>query len=177
MLPLFVGLYIFYTFFLPHYTLIAAPAVLIMILSGAAVACSVFPSFAGSLRLFFTLIIIALSMGELPEFNRQAVDEWFHAQELEHIDQVLANLPEKPAIVMFKFSPQVSSEEEPVYNADVVYPDLAPVIRAHDLGDDRNVWLYRYYARREPDRAVYRYDRKTSTLEFLGHVRALAVSR
>jgi hypothetical protein len=92
---------------------------------------------------------------------------------------VIEHLPRKPAIVLFKWSQKPdgtwpNSEEEPVYNWDVTWPDRAEVIRAHDLGDARNARLYRYYAKRPPDRAVYRYDRGNDPLEYLGSVRELA---
>jgi hypothetical protein len=60
---------------------------------------------------------------------------------------------------LFRFDANDSDPHvEPVYNADVAWPDDAPVIRAHDLGV-RNRALFAYYGRVAPDRRVYRYDR------------------
>ncbi len=47
------------------------------------------------------------------------------------------------------------------------------VIRAHDLGE-RNKELFAYYAIHGPDRTVYRFSRRTGTVETLGKVRDLA---
>ena len=52
-------------------------------------------------------------------------------------------------------------------NTDVAWPDDAPIIRAHDLGEE-NVRLYRYYAQRQPEREIYLFDRNGSQLQYLG---------
>ena len=114
-----------------------------------------------------------MSISEFAEFNRIVHDEWFDAPQL-RINKVIAELPKKPAIVLFRWSASANSEEEPVYNIDVTWPDRAEVIRAHDLGDARNIELYRYYAQRPPDRAVYRYDRGDDSVTYLGTARELA---
>ncbi|MDB5301841.1 MAG: hypothetical protein JWO87_3504, partial [Phycisphaerales bacterium] len=65
--------------------------------------------------------------------------------------------------------------EEPVYNTDVAWPDDAPVIRAHDLGDARNREIYAYYARTQPECMFYRFDpQATPSLKELGRARDLA---
>ena len=76
-------------------------------------------------------------------------------------------------MVLFKYSPGDNVIEEPVYNTDVAWPDDAPVIRAHDLGE-RNVEIFRYYADKQLDRMFYRFDRATGKLTPLGRARALA---
>jgi len=53
-------------------------------------------------------------------------------------------------------------------------PDDAPIIRAHDLGLDRNRALFDYYAQRQPQRTVYLYDRARRSLVELGNVSDLA---
>lgn len=175
----FVGLYIFYPFYLAHYVVFAAPAVILSLVAGADVIARTWPRRRSILTTFFTVALGALSISELAEFNRIVHDEWFDAPQLMHINQVIRDLPRKPAIVLFTWSQKPNgewpnSEEEPVYNSDVTWPDRAEVIRAHDLGEARNIELYRYYAQRPPDRAVYRYDRGRDTIEYLGTVRELA---
>ena len=78
--------------------------------------------------------------------------------------------------MLVRYAPErkIDSALEVVYNTDVAWPDDAPVIRAHDLGADRNAALYRYYAQRQPDRMVYRFDRATNALVRLGNVVDLA---
>jgi hypothetical protein len=56
-----------------------------------------------------------------------------------------------------------------------MWPDDARIIRAHDLGPERNRELFRYYAQRQPQRTVYRFDRMTATLTRLGNVVDLAL--
>jgi hypothetical protein len=172
--PLFVALYFPYTFFLPHYPLIAAPAVLLSVALAPEVLCTTWPRARRWLATLATASIAALTVSELPELNRFQRDEWFDAPQLAKIDRALENLERKPAIVLFRFGDKVNSEVEPVYNTDVVWPDLAPIIRAHDLGDEKNAALFRHFAPRSPDRAVYRYDRADDTIRYLGTVRELA---
>src|SRR4051794_14970479 len=59
--------------------------------------------------------------------------------------------------------------------ADVTYPDDAELIRAHDLGDARNVELFNYYAKRRPDLSVYRYDRGDDSIRYLGSIHELTI--
>jgi hypothetical protein len=95
------------------------------------------------------------------------------------ISRVLATLEKKPAIVLFTFNPETDdTHAEPVYNTDTPNPDDAPVIRAHDLGPDRNQVLFRYYASKSPHRHIYRYDRSKhgtpDALTYLGTAKELA---
>ncbi|CAN5664298.1 hypothetical protein BH09PLA1_BH09PLA1_09790 [soil metagenome] len=179
MLPLFVLLYIFYAFYLAHYIVFVALAVILNILAGAHVIARTWPRRRNILATFFALALSTLSISEFAEFNRIVHDEWFDAPQLMKINQAIAKLPHNPAVVLFRWSLNANgeapnSEEEPVYNADVIWPDLAPVVRAHDLGAQRNVELYRYYAQRSPDRAIYLYDRGDDSIRYLGTARQLA---
>src|SRR5205823_198629 len=63
-----------------------------------------------------------------------------------------------PAVVLFRFHPGDNPVEDPVYNDDVIWPDDAPIIRAHDLGP-RNIEIARYYATHQPWRKFYLLDR------------------
>ena len=78
--------------------------------------------------------------------------------------------------MLFRFGPGANPLAEPVYNADVAWPDDARVIRAHDLGDAANRKLMEYYASRQPERRVYCYDRTATAdpLTYLGTVREMA---
>ncbi|MBC8106794.1 MAG: glycosyltransferase family 39 protein [Anaerolineae bacterium] len=179
-LPLFVALYIFYPFYLAHYVIFAALPVILNILAGADVIARSWPRRRKILTTFFALALSGLSISEFAEFNRIVNDEWFDAPQLTRINQTLAALEHKPAVVLFRWSANAAgefpnSEEEPVYNSDVVWPDQALVIRAHDLGEWRNGALYRYYAQRSPDRAIYLYDRGDDSIRYLGTARELAV--
>ncbi|MDB5333383.1 MAG: hypothetical protein JWP03_4534 [Phycisphaerales bacterium] len=80
-----------------------------------------------------------------------------------------------PAVVLFVYYPGGLFFEEPVYNTSTAWPDDAPIIRAHDLGDARNREIFAYYARTQPDRMFYRFDpAATPSLTELGRARDLA---
>jgi hypothetical protein len=51
-----------------------------------------------------------------------------------------------------------------VYNNLAAWPDDQAIVRAHDLGDGRNIEIVRYYAEHQPQRVFYRFDRATMTL-------------
>jgi hypothetical protein len=78
-----------------------------------------------------------------------------------------------PAVVLFRYAHGSPIIEEPVYNSDVVWPDDAPIIRAHDLGP-RNREIFAYYAQRQPRRVFWLFDRGTGELKKLGPAWALA---
>ena len=72
-------------------------------------------------------------------------------------------------------TPFLSLQEEPVYNTASAWPDDAPVVFAHDLGA-RNREIFAYYAKTQPTRLFYRWDRATGQIEDLGFASALAIS-
>jgi hypothetical protein len=80
-------------------------------------------------------------------------------------------------VILFTYKTGVNIIEEPVYNTTVAWPDDAAVIRAHDLGD-RNREILDYYARTQPERVFYRYDRASNTLSPpLGTAKSLAATQ
>jgi hypothetical protein len=173
MLPLFVLLYFPYVFFIRHYAVIVIPAGIMMIVLGVHVLSDFSPRLRPHVQTFLVLGIVALLVSSWPAFNRTARDEYMPADALRSIDARLANLPHTPAIVLFHFTPGDQTDLEPVYNAEVVWPDDANVIRAHDLGD-KNVELFKYYVQRQPSRWVYLYTLRDGTLVDLGPVTKLA---
>ncbi len=91
--------------------------------------------------------------------------------------QLAAHLREQiptRAVVQFRFHPDDMAHEsvhdEPVFNADVAWPDDADIIRAHDLGPERNAEVVNYYAARQPDRSIYLFDRADDSLVLIGNV-------
>lgn len=171
--PLFAVFYSLYPFFIVHYVIIVAPAVILLALLAWTQVPALWPRAGRPLATMGALILVGLTVLSLPEFHRTAADEFFKSPVHPHVNALLASLPHQPAVVLFKYAPGQSLEEEPVYNAGVAWPDDAKVIRAHDLGD-RNAEIFKYYAQREPDRAFYRYDRLDGSLNFLGFARDLA---
>jgi hypothetical protein len=177
LLPLFILIYARHTFFLVHYAAVIAPALILLALLGGRAITSALPK---GVQLMVSFAIAALVLTAYPQFQpHPPPDEWAFAPILRLVDDRLANLGRKPAIVLFRFDAENGNPHiEPVYNTDVAWPDDAPVIRAHDLGLDRNRQLFDYYARQKADRAVYLFDLSPATLlqppQYLGTARELA---
>ena len=158
-LPLFVLAYAFYLFYFAHYLLVIAPAMIVLVLLGARELAGNVPRARNALTVLITCAIAALLLYALPEFHRTVHDD-VGADDLPAINAMLANLPHRPAIVLFRYEPGVSIQREPVYNVDTKNIDDADVIRAHDLPGEPNRRLIEYYAARQPQRHVYRVVRR-----------------
>ena len=181
-LPLMVLMYVPYTFFLEHYAVVVAPAVILSILLGGRALPDAWPRYAGAIRSSFALGLITLALLSTHEANAVStlldrdeaarnrhltVDETFDS-ELAKFVHALRDHVQTPAVVLFRYKTGDNIIEEPVYNNDAAWPDDQAVVKAHDLGDARNVEVARYYARRQPDRTFYRFDRASGTLTPLG---------
>ena len=175
-LPLFVALYMGYVFFFMHYALAAAAAVIVASLIGAEqLPWVLLPErWAARAAPVVMAAVAVVAVGGLPQADFSvAADVLFPAPFLANLDRQLAAVT-APAVVLFAYSPDRDVHEEPVYNADVAWPDDAPVVRAHDLGPAADGALFRYYAAHGPPRTAYRYDEQTKTLTRLGSVDVLA---
>jgi hypothetical protein len=113
----------------------------------------------------------------MPQLNRLIYDQYFETPEIEVIDHTLARAVSPPAVVMFHFNRDTliggktitnDPSIEPVFNSSVAWPDDAAIIRAHDLNPNVSIVgkpgdldhpLYEYYARIDPKRVFYLYDR------------------
>jgi len=154
--PLFVTIYLFNPFFLAHYSVPLVPVMAFAVALGVNV-------LERGHNAFLTLMILAVCIASLPEFRHDIHDGSVPALPLMRLahDQ-LAVAVHTPAVVLFRFHPSddpAEAVEEPVYNDDVIWPDDAPIIRAHDLGP-RNIEIARYYAAHQPTRHFYLLDRK-----------------
>ncbi|MGD1277044.1 MAG: glycosyltransferase family 39 protein [Tepidisphaeraceae bacterium] len=172
--------YAAFVFYLDHYTTAMMPMFLCLILMAWDALEKSFPRVR---PMIFTFLLVALgtvSVASLPQIDRTAAPlSQFLESEL--AANVLAAVP-PPALVFFRFDPDKSNiHDEQVYN-DVAWPDDAPIVRAQDLGMQRDRDLVEYYARRQPDRVVYFYDRghrlyrNLPLSQPLGTVRQLAAS-
>jgi hypothetical protein len=85
----------------------------------------------------------------------------------------LPKLVKQPALVLFRYGQQSSPHTEPVYNLQAAWPDDCSIVRAHDLGAEKDLELFRYYASIHQDRYVYRFDRDSRKLESLGRISEL----
>jgi hypothetical protein len=179
MLPLYLIVLAGYSFsaVLPHYVVVVMPAMILLCLLPIRFLTDTFPSHTGMIRTMMGLAIIALTLAAMPQLNRIVHDQYFETPELEQIDQTLAQQVAPPAVVMFHFNrdtlidgKKVTNDPsaEPVFNSSVAWPDDAAIIRAHDLNTnvsaigkpgDLDGPLYEYYARIDPNRVFYLYDR------------------
>lgn len=162
--------YAFYPSFLRHYGLVCAPAFVALAVGGIAVLRRSLP---GAVSTALPLAVAALCVALLPEL-RGARDPFMQAPYLADINDKLARLDHLPAVVLFHYDTgRTDVHEEPVYNLDTAWPDDAPVIRAQDLGPE-NWRIFDYYARRQPQRYFYLYNRTTAELTPLGYATELA---
>lgn len=177
--PLFVLLYVFNPFFLDHYAVVVAPAVVLCVLLGcrAVAAAAGGPDWArraGVALAAGVLAVAATSLWQVKRFmptpGQLPRDGWLEGGELAFVHQAIDLTVRPPAVVLFATPP--SHFAEPVYNPDVAWPDDAPVVRAHDLGE-RNREIIEYYARRQPDRRFYHFDWHGRGITPLGTAAAL----
>ncbi|MGA2498860.1 MAG: glycosyltransferase family 39 protein, partial [Tepidisphaeraceae bacterium] len=157
MLVVFVAVYVPNTFFLEHYAMIVAPAVIILTLAGLQATADRLPQMAPTVVCTGIAFSVGFSLNSLHELNPAVYDETFQSTMLWFVHEELPQKVHGPAVVLFRYRPGDRITEEPVYNSDVPWPDDAPVIKAHDLGA-RNIEIYRYYAQRQPQRMFYRFD-------------------
>jgi hypothetical protein len=166
----------FFYLFNPHYVMAVAPALTFSLLLGSDVLQKTF-STRGVLAVFLPLLIFFLAI-QRTAMNQQGI---FVDNSVDNVIWWDSNyVPTKvtpPAIVLYQYdSKEYAALNEPVYNWDVLTPDDAPIIRAHDLGP-RNVELFDYYAKLQPNRMVWRFDRRDKKLTLLGNVRDLALKQ
>ena len=155
-----------------YYLLFTMPAVLLCVLLGCRQVEIAWPAVREWTSTGLSLLIISFCIAALPEARNESLDQ-FMAPSLKAVIEKLRDIHE-PALVLFTFHAGDNIHEEPVYNIDVANPDDAPIIRAQDLGP-RNHELFEYYAKLQPNRRVFRFDRHSNTLYSLGNVKELLV--
>ena len=160
--------------FLDNYVMAIVPAVIILVLIGASAVVRAFPG-RQLTTVFVPLAIFLLAMHRLCLNDQGAYQRLGPGvMQSNYVD-----IPAKvtlPAIVLFHYSPAEhygAFDEEPVYNWDVLNPDDAAIIRAHDLGSTRDMEVFDYYAQNQPGRNVYLFDREPRTLKSIGKVKDL----
>ena len=181
-LPLLVLAYLPNTFFLEHYAIVAAPAVILAVVLGPESLAAAWPRATAAIRSASVLGIVTLALCSTYELNplvtlldrdeatrqmHRVDDETFRSDTLRFVHTQLPELVQKPAVVLFRYAPGDNVIEEPVYNNAAAWPDDQDIVRAHDLGE-RNIEIVRYYAERQPDRTFYLFDRAARTLTPLG---------
>jgi 4-amino-4-deoxy-L-arabinose transferase-like glycosyltransferase len=172
MLPIYLLLYAAFPFLLPHYAVVPAPAVLCgVLLAKRGIEQRVPQRFARATEVFLTVTFAGLALAAVPGIDRQTLDDGRPRPSMWFAEKLMPQAVTEPAIVLFRFTPGDNFHEEPVYNVETVNPDDAPIIRAHDLGPARNRELFDYYARTQPQRNVYLFDRRSRSLTRAGRAR------
>jgi len=172
---LFIFIYYFYIFWFPQYAVpLIAPMALIAVIGAREIPLT-YRRIAEFATVLLTLGILIICITDLPELHHGRWDGFFDLPELRQMDDAVASIRSGRAVVLFRYAEGRSTENEPVHNETVLWPDDARVIRAQDLGD-RDVELFRYYAKIQPDRVAYLYDRGPMKLFRLGTVADLAAA-
>ena len=178
-LPAFIVVYMLNPFFLWHYAVVVAPAVILLVLLGLRAAADAVPSRRRQIEAAATIAIVAMAVTACWEIKRfmpppgeRVRDGMMESTLVSEIDEGIPMAVEAPAVVLFRRAPGESFFEEPVYNADVAWPDDAPIIRAHDLGP-RDGQIICYYARRQPRRMFYLFDVASRSMIPIGKASAL----
>jgi hypothetical protein len=168
--PLFVFLYAFYTIFLEHYAIILMPAAAMVCLLSIEVIGDAVPAMRQSVIAGLAVLIAGTCLTSFWEINRliappgkQIDDETIRSPMLREINHIPdASDLKRPAVFLFRYHPGDNFFEEPVYNTDVAWPDDAEIIRAHDLGPERDREIVAYYAAQKPSRQFYLFDSKAA---------------
>ena len=169
---LFFAIYVAYPGYVDHYT-IQINGILTMLLVAGALHLSSYkgtpkwipPGLLGGLTGSATAAVIALHFGPTAAAKDADVMQFNYVS--------LPKIVEKPALVLFRYGPESSPHTEPVYNLEAAWPDDCAIVRAHDLGPQKDHELFRYFASIPQDRTVYRFDRDARTLQKIGHISEL----
>jgi len=165
---LYFVLYLPHYFYLTHYVPIISCGVILLLLLSVETLVKLVPRRAKMIEAGFLCLIPLASLSTMPPFIRVGRDEaGGEMEQTAFINRDANGLIKRPAIVMITSGR--NHHDEPVYNYAAAKIDDNPVIRAQFLGP-RNIELYAYYAKRQPDRNVYVYDRMRNVIASLGKV-------
>lgn len=154
---LYVLAYSFHTYYCTQYSLPVLPATVMLLLTGVNTLSGIFKN---PQRIRYALYVLLVVTGMAGFWQGSQIR--ISAEGYVKIETELDKLPR--SIVLFPNEEQ----DYPVYNRSVAWPDEARVIRAFDLPAENHT-LFQYYAKRAPDRAVYRFH-PASGLQYLGTV-------
>ncbi|CAN5664723.1 hypothetical protein BH09PLA1_BH09PLA1_09840 [soil metagenome] len=167
---LFLGLYALYPYYMEYYALAIAPCVIVLALGGARALIDIArsPPARDGANVFVMCAIAAVCIAALPETRLDFGEELDAIPGLRNVNQELPLHAQPPAVVLFAYTDGASPHEEPVYNYDVANPLDAAIIRAQDLGDERNRQIIEFFATHRPATNFYRFDRGKRQLQSLG---------
>jgi len=78
------------------------------------------------------------------------------------------------ALILCRWNPGNVLAEEVVYNTTTPRPEGGRIVLAHDRGEANRI-IFEYYAKRDPNRVVYLFDREEMTFARLGTAGELAL--
>jgi len=154
-----------------QYALPAALPLVLTLVLGIRTVAETWPGRQQAIGTILTLPVASLTMTTLPGLNRNVYDKGWSWPVMTAVHTLLPKAVRPPAVVLFPFHLGDSTHEEPVYNVDVAWPDDAPIIRVQDLGMERDQEIAAYYAKTQPDRNFYVFDRRDGSVHPLGKPR------
>lgn len=174
-MPLWWAAYTLHVFTFAHYYVFYSASMFVLIFAGfEGVATCLGERGRRSMKAAQIVMPMVISVMAMPQFKKDVRDQWFANPVESKLELELSRLPAgERAIVLVKYDPSAIPEQEVVYNVETAWPDDARAIRAHDLGPERDAEIFHYYAVRQPDRVVYRFERKDLTFVRLGNVKEL----
>jgi hypothetical protein len=171
-IPLTLAFYYHYVFYIAHYSLVMFPGFVVGVVLVPHVLSRLWPRLHWRFhRSSAVACITAAVLGLSPFASSRA---FYNFEELAAANRAIGTIQDAKALVIVSFHAGANSHQEPVYNWTTAEIDDSRVVRAHDLGPQENLKLFRYYAAVQPGRYVYRYDRRTRVLTPLGSVVDLA---
>lgn len=169
--PLFLLAYATFMFYRKHYGVAFFPPLFLGAMLGARTVSETLGGKSDWWRVFLVLAVLGVVVAGLPQINRRVSDQTEPTPVLHAVNVAIEEKIRKPAILMVRHAN--GTTQEPVYNTGVAWPDDAVVVRVHDLGE-RNGELFAYYAKHQPQREVYLFDKRDLSTRYLGKVVELA---
>jgi hypothetical protein len=168
----FIGLYALTPFFALWYAIPTAYAVALCAMAGLFFACEQLQRWLGKGASAMLALLVAVSLVPIiPESRGLPDDEPGSYPSLLKFHENLPILVRKPALVLVWYETGAGVGNDPhcevVYNYTVSDIDRANIILANDLSE-RNREIIDYYARTQPERFVYVFDRATRTVSYFG---------
>jgi hypothetical protein len=167
-LPLFVAAYATFPAFLPHYTLAVSLPIALMLSLGVRAVTETWPRPKRTIDVFLTMMVVSFAASAMPGIKPDAFDQDGRWPVMTAVHERLPHMVQAPAVVLFPFRRSDNPHEEPVYNVDVAWPDDAPIIHAQHLGLERDREIAAYYAKTQPDRNFYVFDRRDYSVHSFG---------
>ncbi|HEV2293835.1 MAG TPA: hypothetical protein VGR35_08255 [Tepidisphaeraceae bacterium] len=156
----FFLLYLPYTFYMEHYVLPIVPPILLLVVLGAQRIAAMWkePAAKRKAERVMVAVLVVVALASLPEVNPRVRDDRMFGTTSTIIRSFVRPRVTAPAVVLVRYREDENPHDEPVYNSNVAWPDEAAIILAHDLGP-RNMEIIEYFARMEPQRRFYLFDR------------------